>query len=72
MLLELTLKQENEFFGPAGSKVMLNDSYVVGVTKNDDGAEGSKVFVDLSDTNEFITLYVRQAYETWYLLRLNP
>lgn len=69
MLLELTLTKDNDVFGPEGTKFMLNDGYVVGVAK--DGS-GSKVFVDMSDLEPFITVYVKEAYEKWYILRLNP
>lgn len=68
MLLELTLKEEDEDFGPAGSKVMINDGYVVGVAHH---PRGSKIFVDMSDLGKFKTLVVREDYESWYLLKLN-
>lgn len=69
MLIELTLTQDDEDFGAAGTKIMLSDDYVVGVTP--DGS-GSKIFVNLSDLAKFKTLYVAEAYETWFLIRLNP
>jgi len=69
MLLELTLTQDDEDFGVAGTKFMLNDSYVVGVSPWDNG---SKVLVDLSDLAKFKSLYVKETYETWYIIRLNP
>ncbi len=69
MLLELTLTQDDEDFGPEGTKIMLNDSSIVGVSPN---GSGSKVFVDLSDLDKFKTLYVKQPYEQWYILKLNP
>ncbi len=69
MLLELTLTQDDDDFGLEGAKIMLNDSSVVGVSP--DGS-GSKVFVDMSDLAKFKTLHVKQSYEQWYILRLNP
>lgn len=69
MLLELTLTQDNDVFGPEGTKIMVNDSYVVGVAPN---GSGTKVFLDMSDLEPFITVYVKEAYSKWYILRLNP
>ncbi|MCK5602500.1 hypothetical protein KAR91_11535 [Candidatus Pacearchaeota archaeon] len=69
MLLELTLTEDDEDFGPEGTKILMNDSYVVGVVQH---GNGSKILVDLSDLEKFKTLYVKQAYTTWYMLRLNP
>jgi len=70
MLLELTLLKDDKDFGPKGSKVMISDSYVVGVTNNPNG-RGSKLFVDMSDLETFKTLFVKESYEKWHLLRLN-
>lgn len=69
MLLEVTLTQDDNEFGPTGTKVMVNDAYVVGVSRHDGG---SKIFVDLSDLQSFKTLYIQESYEQWFILRLNP
>ena len=69
MLLELTLTEDSDDFGPAGTKIMLNDGYVIGVAPD---GNGSVVHVDMSDLGKFITLHVKEAYERWYILRLNP
>lgn len=69
MLLELTLMKADPDFGNAGDKVMVSETYVVGVAK---APQGSKVFIDMSDLDTFKTLYIRETYENWYVLRLNP
>lgn len=70
MLLELTLIKDDKDFGLKGSKVMISDGYVVGVTNNPNG-KGSKIFVDMSDLETFKTLYVKESYTKWHMLRLN-
>ena len=69
MLLELTLSQDDEDFGQEGDTFMLSDSYIVGVARD---GEGSKLHVDMSDTDKFKTIFVKERYELWYELRLNP
>jgi len=69
MLLGLTLTEDDDDFGKEGTKILLNDAYVVGVMQH---GTGSKILVDLSDLAKFKTLYVKQAYSTWFMLKLNP
>jgi hypothetical protein len=69
MLLELTLTEDDEDFGLEGTKILLNDSYIVGIMEH---GNGSKILVDMSDLAKFKTLYVKQKYSTWFMLRLNP
>jgi len=69
MLIECKLTRDDPHFGKAGTKVMINDGYIVGVTSH---SSGSKVFVDLSDLEVFKTLYTNFEYKDWYILKLNP
>ncbi len=69
MLLEVTLMKKDPEFGNPGEKVMVSETYIVGVAKQ---PQGSKIFIDMSDLNKFKTLYIRENYENWYTLKLNP
>ena len=69
MLLEVVLAQTDANLGPKGSKILINDSYIVAIKKNDDGK--AVLFVDLSDLGKFTEVYVEESYESWYMLRLN-
>lgn len=69
MFLELTLAKDDDNFGPFGTKVMINDAYIVGVT----GSEtGSKVLIDMSDLEKYKSIHVSEPYSKWRILRLNP
>lgn len=63
MLIELELTKDDDDFGPAGSKIMINDSCVVVVLKH---KNGSKIHVNLSNLENPKTLYVEEKYELWY------
>ena len=69
MLLEITLSRDDDNFGEKGSKVLINDSYVVGITSDDGGR--AIIHVDLSDQELYTKLYTEETYEKWYALRLN-
>ena len=69
ILLELTLAKPNENFGEAGDKIMLSASYIIGIAPHTTGA---RVHVDMSDLEKFITLYVKEEYDKWKILKLNP
>jgi len=69
MLLEITLTKDDVDFGVKGTKIMIRDGYVVGVSPH---INGSKIFIDMSDVNKFKTLYVKESYNKWKILKLNP
>ncbi len=70
MLLEVVLSREDEDFGPAGSDVLVNDSYIVAI-KRDGDTNNSVLYLDLSDIGKYTKIYVEESYEKWYMLRLN-
>lgn len=71
MLLELTLVEDDDDFGLAGSKFMIGYGYVVGVGI-DPSTGKTKIHVDMSDQDIFKTILVEEPYERFYIMRLNP
>ena len=69
MLLEVTLRVDDEIFGKAGTRVMICIYYIVGVTPD---KSGSVMFVNISDLKPFHPIYIVEKYEKWNIIRLNP
>lgn len=70
MLLEVTLSRNDEDFGLQNSQIMINLGNVVAITK--DEGSGSIFHVDLSDLGKFKKIYVKETYDRWFAIRLNP
>ena len=70
MLLEVTLARDDEDFGLQNTKVLMNLSNVVGITKDANG--GSVLHVDLSDLGKFKKIYIKEDYDRWNIIKLNP
>jgi hypothetical protein len=69
MLLEVTLSKNDEDFGSAGQKILLNFSYVVGIGYK---KSGCILHLNLSDTNKFKSIHVTEDYSNWFIMKLNP
>jgi len=70
MLLEMQLAKDDVDLGPAGSKVLINDAYIVAI-KREPGTNNTILYLDLSDLGKYTKIYVEEKYEQWYMLRLN-
>jgi len=68
-LLDVTLSTDSTDFGPAGTQLLINMRYVVGIEPN---GSGSKFFVNKSDVATFVEIEVTEPFDQWRIVTLNP
>ena len=70
MLLEVTLRQDDEDLGSEGDNILLNFGNVVAISKEEN--DKAIVHLDVSDLGKFRKVYIKERYQDWNILKLNP
>lgn len=69
MLLEVTLRKDDDDLGVEGDKILLNFSNVVAISG--EANEKAVVHLDVSDLGKFRKVFIKEKYGHWALLKLN-